>query len=105
MTDIAVDSGPVIKLQFDGGGPLDYGYVIQNSAGAVGLLAVDQTNGVITFTFDQPICAATATARTGQASRVIGVASPFPPKAIVAKVSVPGLDPIGVAARAPHHGQ
>jgi hypothetical protein len=104
ITDLSIDFGPVIKLQFDGGGPLDHGYVIQGNASAIGLLAVDQTNGVITFTFSQPVCAG-ATPGTGQASRVFGIASSFPPKAIVAKVSVPGLDPIAVTARGPQHGR
>jgi len=63
-------------------------------------LAVDETNGVITFTFSQPICAGT-TPGTGQASRFFGLASAFPPRAVVAKVSVPGLDPIDVKATVP----
>lgn len=102
ITDLAIDFGPLIKLQYNGAGPLDHGYVLQDSAGAIGLSAVDQTNDVITFTFSEPICAGT-TPSTGRASRVFGLASPFPPKAIVATVNVPGLDPINVTARAPQH--
>lgn len=102
ITDLAIDFGPLIKLQYNGTGQLDHVYVLQDSASAIGLLAVDQTNGVITFTFSEPICAG-VTPGTGHASRVFGLASPFPPKAIVAKVSVPALDPIDVAARAPQH--
>jgi hypothetical protein len=104
ITDLSIDFGPVIKLQFDGGGPLDSGYVIQGTTSAIGLSAVDQTNGVITFTFSQPVCAG-ATPGTGQASRVFGIASPFPPKAIVAHVNVPGLDSIAVATRGPQQSR
>ena len=101
ITDLSIDFGPVIKLQYNGAGPLDDGYVLfQGGVGSIGLSAVDETNGVITFTFSQPICAGT-TPGTGQASRLFGLASAFPPRAVVAKVSVPGLDPIDVQARAP----
>ena len=105
ITDLAIDFGPVIKLQYNGAGPLDHGYVVDRGrASTIGLLAVDQTNGVITFTFNEPICAGAAPG-TGRASRSFGMASPFPPRAIVARVSVPGLDPIPAQARAPQHRQ
>lgn len=102
ITAVSIDFGPVVKLQYNGVGPLDDGYVIfQGGVGSIGLLAVDETNGVITFTFSQPICAGTAPGTTGQASRLFGLASALPPRSVVAKVSVPGLDPIDVTARAP----
>jgi len=103
VTDIAIDFGPVSKLQYNNVGPLDDVFVVtKGGLGTVGLFAVDQTGDVITFTFNQPVCAG-PTPGKGQTSFFFGLASAFPPKAITAKVSVPGLDPINVKSRAPSH--
>lgn len=101
ITAVSIDFGPVVRLQYNVAGPLDDGYVLFQGTGTIGLSAVDETNGVITFTFSQPICASTTPDATGQASRLFGLASISPPRAVVAKVSVPGRDPIDVQARAP----
>ncbi len=103
VTDIAVDFGPVSKLQYNNAGPLDDVYVVtKGGLGTVGLFAVDQTGDVVTFTFNQPVCAG-PTPGTGHTSFFFGLASASPPHAITAHVSVPGLDPINVKARAPAH--
>ncbi len=103
VTDIAIDFGPVTKLQYNKIGPLDDVYVVtKGGLGTVGLFTVDQTGDVITFTFNQPVCAG-PTPGKGHTSFFFGLASAFPPKAITAHVSVPGLDPIDVKARAPAH--
>jgi hypothetical protein len=103
VTDIAIDFGPVTKLQNNKVGPLDDVFVItKGGLGTVGLYAVDQTGSVITFTFNQPVCAG-PTPGSGHTSHFFGLASAHPPHAINAKVSVPGLDPIDVKARAPEH--
>jgi len=103
VTDIAIDFGPVTKLQYNKVGPLDDVYVVtKGGLGTIGLFAVDQTGDVITFTFNQPVCAGPSPGK-GHTSYFFGLASAFPPKAITAKVSVPGLDPIDVKARAPGH--
>jgi hypothetical protein len=106
VTDLSIDFGPVAKLPYNATGPLDDVFVIfQAGTTSVGLYAVDQTDGVITFTFNQPICAG-PTPGSGHASRFFGLSSAFPPRAIDATVSVPGLDPVAVRARAPaYHRQ
>jgi hypothetical protein len=101
VTDISVDFGPVTKLQYNKAGPLDDVFVVtKGGLGSVGLYAVDQTGSVITFTFNQPVCAGTKPG-SGMTSYFFGLASDKPPKSISANVSVPGLDPIAVPARAP----
>lgn len=103
VTDISIDFGPVTKLQYNKAGPLDDVYVVtKGGLGTIGLYAVEQTGNVITFTFNQPVCAG-PTPGTGHTSFFFGLASTFPPHAITAHVSVPGLDPIDVKARAPGH--
>jgi hypothetical protein len=100
VTDIAVDFGPVTKLQYNKAGPLDDVYVVTKGAlGSVGLYAVDKTGDAITFTFNEPACAG-PTPGTGATSCFFGLASTNPPKFIVAYASVPGLLPIDVKARA-----
>ena len=104
VTDIAVDFGAVTKLQYNKSGPLDDVYVVNKGGlGTIGLYAVEQTGNVITFTFNQPVCAG-PTPGTGHTSYFFGLASEYAPHAITAHVSVPGLDPINVPARGPAHG-
>lgn len=104
VTDIAVDFGPVSKLQYNRMGPLDDVYVVNKGGlGTIGLYAVDQTGSVITFTFNQPVCAG-PTPGTGHTSYFFGLASDHAPQAIFARVGVPGLLPVDVKARAPSHG-
>jgi len=103
VTDIAIDFGPVTKLQYNNAGPVDDVYVVtKGGLGTVGLYHVEQAGNIITFTFNQPVCAGPAPG-TGHTSYFFGLASTFPPHAITAKVSVPGLEPIDVKARAPAH--
>lgn len=103
VTDIAVDFGPVTKLQYNKVGPLDDVYIVNKGGlGTIGLYAVEQTGNVITFTFNQPVCAG-PTPGSGHTSYFFGLASEYAPHAITAHVSVPGLDPIDTAARGPAH--
>jgi hypothetical protein len=90
VTDIAVDFGAVTKLQYNKAGPLDDVYVVNKGGlGTVGLYAVEQTGNVITFTFNQPVCAG-PTPGSGHTSYFFGLASEYAPRAITAHVSVPG---------------
>jgi hypothetical protein len=66
-------------------------------------LSAVENHNIITFTFNQPICAG-ATVGTGQASFFFGLASTHPPKAVAAKVAIPGLLPVDVKARSPDLG-
>ena len=101
VTDIAIDFGPVTKLQYNKAGPLDDVFVVSSGGlGSVGLFAVEQTGGVITFTFNQPVCAGTKPG-SGMTSYFFGLASDRPPRAISANVSLPGLEAFAVPARAP----
>jgi hypothetical protein len=105
VTDIAVDFGPVTKLQYNASGPLDDVYVVTaGGLGSVGLFAVEQNGNVITFIFNQPVCAGT-TPGHGATSFFFGLASDKAPHAVNAKVSVPGFEALDVPARAPAHGR
>lgn len=104
VTDISIDFGAVAKLQYNKAGPSDDVFVVNKGGlGTIGLYAVEQTGNVITFTFNQPVCAG-PTPGTGHTSYFFGLASEYAPHAITAHVSVPGLDPIDVPARGPAHG-
>lgn len=103
VTDISVDFGPVTKLQYNKAGPLDDVFVVtKGGLGSVGLYAVEQNGNVITFTFNQPVCAG-PTPGSGHTSYFFGLASEYAPHAITAHVSVPGLEPIETQARGPAH--
>jgi hypothetical protein len=103
VTDLAVDFGPVTKLQYNKVGPADDVFVVtKGGIGKTGILFAEQTGNVVTFTFSQPVCAG-PTPNTGDTTFFFGLTSAFAPKAIVAKVGVPGLLPVDVKARAPNH--
>ena len=103
VTDLEIDFGTVTKLQYNKAGPLDDVFVVaRGGLGKIGLLSVEQTHDIITFTFNQPVCPG-LTPGAGASSFFFGLASTHPPKAIAAKVGVPGLLPEGVKARAPDH--
>ena len=103
VTDISIDFGPVTKLQYNKVGPLDDVYVVtKGGLGTIGLYAVEHTGNVISFVFNQPVCAGTSPGK-GHTSYFFGLTSAHPPHAITAGVSVPGLLPIDVKARAPAH--
>ena len=108
VTDLEVDFGPVTKLQYNKAGPDDDVYVVtKGGLGTIGLLSAEQTGNVITFTFSQPVCAASNWAdppgAKGQTTFFFGLTSATAPRAIVAHVGAPGLDPLDVKARAPTH--
>jgi hypothetical protein len=95
-----IDFGPVSKLQYNKAGPLDDVYVVsKDGIGTIGLYAVEQNGEVITFTFNESVCAG-PTPGQGHSSYFIGVPSTLSPKLIVAYTAVPGLLPIDVKARA-----
>ena len=103
VTDIAIDFGIVTKLQYNKVGPLDDVFVVtKGGIGKIGLFSVEQIHNIITFIFNQPVCPG-PTPGTGASSFFFGLTSTHPPKAVAAKVSVPGLLPEDVKARAPAH--
>jgi hypothetical protein len=103
VTDLAVDFGPITKLQYDNTGPADQVYVVtKGGIGKIGLWSAEQSGNIVTFTFNQPVCAG-YTPNTGDTTFFFGLTSEFAPHAIIAKVGVPGLDPTDVKARGPDH--
>jgi hypothetical protein len=103
VTDLEIDLGAVTKLQYNKVGPLDDVFVVtKGGVGKIGLFSVEQHRNIITFTFNQPVCPG-LTPGTGASSFFFGLASTHPPKAVVAKVGIPGLLPEDVKARAPAH--
>jgi hypothetical protein len=103
VTDLAVDFGPITKLQYNNAGPADDVYVITHGGlGKIGILFAEQSGSTITFTFSQPVCAG-QTPNTGDTTFFFGLTSAFAPRAITAEVGVPGLLPVDVKARGPNH--
>jgi len=103
VTDLAIDFGAVTKLQYNKVEPLDDVFVVvKGGLGKIGLPSAEQNHNLTTFTFDQPVCPG-LTAGTGASSFFFGLASASPPKAVAARVGIPGQLPEAVKARAPNH--
>jgi len=103
VTDLAVDFGPVTKLQYNNVPPTDDVYVVTHGGlGKIGILTAEQNGSLITFTFSQPVCAGQSP-NAGNSTFFFGLTSAFGPHAITAKVGVPGLLPVDVSARGPNH--
>lgn len=104
ITDLTVDFGPVTKLQYNKTRPLEDVYVVtKGGLGNVKLASAEHTGNVITFVFDQPVCAGEDGAK-GASSLFFGLASTGAPKTgVTATVDVPGLGPIRVHVRTPTH--
>jgi hypothetical protein len=91
ITDITIDFGPIVSLQYGGSGPPgDVFVVTQGGTGSIGLSSAMQTGRNITFTFEQPICAASAPAR-GEASFSFGLTAATGPRPSNAALSQPGV--------------
>ena len=102
VTDLAVDFGPIAQLDYGGGQLSDVFVVNEGGLGKVGLYDAVKVGNVVTFTFNQPVCAG-PTPGSGVSSFFFGLASSAAPKDVTAKVGWPGLDPLDVPARAPTH--
>lgn len=103
VSDLTVDFGPLVKLQYNKVGPDDDVYVVtKGGLGTIGLFSADMTDNKITFVFDQPVCAG-AEGRKGDTSFFFGLAAKGTPTGTVASVTVPGYGPLDVKARAPTH--
>lgn len=101
VTDLTVDFGPLVKLQYNKAGPDDDVYVItKGGLGSIGLISADMTDTKITFVFDGPVCAGTEREK-GATTYFFGLASKGKPTDIIASVGVPGFAPADVKARAP----
>ena len=103
VSDLTVDFGPLMKLQYDKVGPDDDVYVVtKGGLGSIGLFSADMTDTKITFVFDQPVCAGVE-GKKGDTSYFFGLAAKGAPTGITASVGVPGWMPVDVKARAPTH--
>ena len=102
ITDMTIDFGPFVPLQYDGSGPPDDVFVIaEGGIGSVGLFSAVQTGRNITFTFDKPICATAAPSR-GESSLLFGLAAPTGPRSSSAMFSQPGvLEKLAAGTEAP----
>ena len=78
-------------------------YVIAHGESrSVGLFAAEADGNVVTFTFNEPVCAG-INADTGVASYFVGVTAVHRPKSVVAYVRLPGQRVTRVKARAPNY--
>ena len=103
VSDLTVDFGPLVKLQYNKVGPDDDVYVVtKGGLGSIGIFSADMTDSKITFVFDQPVCAGTE-GRKGDTTYFFGLAAKGAPASTTASVGVPGFGPVDVKARAPVH--
>lgn len=101
VTDVTIDIGPTVQLNYDGTGTPGDAYVVaQGGLGTIGIFSAVKTGNKVTFTFNQPVCAG-ASGGTGQSSQFFGVTSASAPKAVTAKAGWPGTVGLDVGARAP----
>jgi hypothetical protein len=103
VTDLTVDFGPLVQLNYNKPAPDDDVYVIvKGGLGSIGLLSADKTDNKITFVFDGAVCAATEGTK-GVTSFFFGLAAKGAPAPTTASVGVPGIGPVDVKARSPTH--
>jgi hypothetical protein len=103
VTDMTIDLGPLVKLQYDKVGATDDVYVVtKGGLGSIGLLSADMTGTKITFVFAQPVCAASDGTK-GATSYFFGLTAKGTPKDVMASAGIPGLGQVDVKARAPQH--
>ena len=103
VSELTIDFGPLVQLQYNKVGPNDDVYVVtKGGLGLIGLFSADMTDTKINFVFDQPVCAGIEGGK-GQTSFFFGLAAKGAPTPVTATVSVPGLGPVDVKARAPSH--
>lgn len=103
VTALTVNFGPVSKLQYNGGGPLDDVFVVTSGGlGTVGIAAANKFGNIVTFNFSAPVCAG-GHPGAGATSYFFGLASTTPPMAITAMVRPSGGPALAVPARAPSH--
>lgn len=101
VSDLTVDFGPLVQLQYNKVGPDEDVYVVtKGGLGSIGLLSADMTDTKINFVFDQPVCAGVEGSK-GQTTFFFGLASKGKPLDTTASVGVPGFAPIDVKARSP----
>lgn len=100
VTDVTVDFGPDLQLNYDGSGPSDGFTIAQGDSGTIGILYAVRFGNSANFVFEQPVCAG-ATAGSGQSSLYFGMTAAAAPKAVTMTLGWPGLTGIAVAARGP----
>ena len=101
---VVIDFGPVAKLPYAGSEPADVYVITSGGLGSVGLTSAEQDGGVITFTFDKPLCVGNA-AGQGMSTFFFGLASAKPPAPALAGMWGFGVPPfVSLAARAPEQG-
>jgi hypothetical protein len=101
VTDLTVNFGPLVQLQYNKVGPNDDVYVVtKGGLGSIGLFSADMTDTKINFVFDQPVCAGVDGGK-GQTTFFFGLASKGKPLDSTASVNVVGFGPTDVKARSP----
>lgn len=105
VTELAVDFGPIVPLDYDGNGSLDQVYVVTaGGLGSVAPSAVNQTGGVVEFSFSPPVCGDFSDKQDNGASTFFfGMASPFRDREITAVIEHNTSDPLDILAHAPNY--
>ena len=103
VVDLHVDFGAVTQLRYEPAGAASDVFVIaKGGLGTIGLASALQSGNVITFTFEQPVCAASDSS-AGQVSSVFGLTASAAPMFRAVKAGIPGTDHIDVKAMVPTH--
>jgi hypothetical protein len=103
IAGVVIDFGPVTQLPFANNTPADVYVITQGGLGTIALASALQSGDVITFTFEQAICASEP-ANAANTTYFFGLASAHPPTVVSAGIFATGKPPYyTVPARAPNH--
>ena len=103
ITEMTIDFGPVVKIDYDHDGSTEHVFVITGGGiGSVAPSSATKDGRLITFTFNPSVCAGSSPGN-GQSSFFFGLTSTKPPRPVTAELK----DSLGgvttVQARAPQN--
>ncbi|HEX8228038.1 MAG TPA: right-handed parallel beta-helix repeat-containing protein [Chloroflexia bacterium] len=101
VASLSIEFGPVVALDYNRRGRPSHVFVVTSGGmGSVGPSSVRQAGNVITFSFAPPACAG-ATPGSGVSTFFFGMASPYPPRDLVAVVRDTAGNEYNLAGRGP----
>jgi hypothetical protein len=87
ITEMAIDFGPVVKLDYDGNGATEHVFIVTGGAlGNVAPSSATKNGRIITFAFGSGVCAGSSPG-TGDSSFFIGLTSATPPRFVTAELA------------------
>ncbi|MCA9969559.1 MAG: S8 family serine peptidase [Anaerolineales bacterium] len=103
VTELKLDFGPVVPLDYDGDGGAEHVFVVTGGGlGSIAPTAVNQAGSTLTVSFAPAVCAG-ASVGSGESSFFFGLASPFRETLITAELIDNLAESTTLDARAPQY--